>query len=246
MSDEKWRLACHQIVETLREREEKRGRELLITLCLGVPLSLIAPAFLGTVLYLIWSSVAATIGWPHLWWILFFVLAAAIMIPLLLAHERNQFDNQPIIVRTDTRGQTILYIDKSEVDLQSFGAMGLNIAGDAPSDDKWFVRPFFIGPRMVARSLPQRRMLHTLATAADMLTGATILAELAKTEHGVAVSALPIDETARNGLIPTLAYLRQLGWVDIKADGTRVWFSPDQRAIIRGVLRAAGITEPTT
>jgi len=241
MSEEKWRLATHKVIDVLKARQEKRRRDLNTMFYAGILLSLIAPAFLGTVFYFIWGSLASTYGWWHLWWVVWFVVAAAIMIPLLYLREKNQFDAQPVIVRTDARGEKVLYMDKIEVDLQSFAAMGVNLAGDDISDDKWFVRPFFIGPRMVARSRPQQQMLSTLASTASLIAAAEILTHLAKSQHGVAVDDLPLNETLRNSLIPTLAYLRQLGWVDMKADGSRVWFATDQRRIIDQTLLECGI-----
>ncbi len=241
MSDEKWRLATHKVIDLLRARQEKRHRDLIVMFYLGIVLSLIAPAFLGTIFYFIWGSIAANFGWVHLWWVVFFILAAGIMLPLLYLREKNQFDAQPIIVRTDARGEKVLYMDKIEVDLQSFAAFGVNLIGDEAGDDKWFVRPFFIGPRMVARSRPQQQMLGTLSSTANMMAAAEILTHLAKHQHGVAVDDLPLNQTLRNTLIPTLAYLRQLGWIDMKADGTRVWFGADQRRIIDQALLDCGI-----
>ncbi len=241
MPDEQWRLATQSVIDLLRARAEKRRRDLDIMYYLGLLLSLIAPAFLGTILYFIWGSVAATLGWVHLWWAFFFIVASVIMLPLLYFHEKNQFDAQPIIVRTDARGEKVLYVDKIEVDLQSFAAFGVNLISDDSSGDKWYVRPFFIGPRIVTRSRPQQQMLATLASTVNMMAAAEILTHLAKHQHGVAVDDLPLNQTLRNGLIPTLAYLRQLGWVDMKADGSRLWFGTDQRRIIDQVLRDCGI-----
>ena len=242
MSEEKWRLATHKVIDLLKQRQEKRRRELRVRFYLGLALSLIAPIFLGTVLYFIWNSIAATRGWIHLWWILFFFVGAAIMLPLLYLREKNQLDAQPIIVRTDARGEKILYMDNAQIDLQSFAALGLNLAGDDISEDMWFVRPFFIGPRMVARAHPQQQTLATLSSTANMMAAAQILIHLAKHQHGVEVNQLPLDQTLLDMIVPTLAYLRQLGWVDMKADGSRVWFGTDQRKIIDQVLLDCGIT----
>ena len=147
----------------------------------------------------------------------------------------------PIIVRTDARGEKVLYMDHAEIDLQSFAALGMNLAGDDISEDKWFVRPFFIGPRLVARARPQHKTLESLAAAVNLPAAAQILIHLSKHQHGVGVDQLPLDQTLLNDLIPTLAYLRQLGWVDMKADGSRVWFGTDQRRIIDQVLLDCGI-----
>lgn len=241
MSEEKWRLATHRVIDLLKAREEKRVRDLKAMFYLGLGLSLVAPLFLGTILYFVWGGLAATFGWVHLWWILFFMVGAAVMLPLLYLREKSQVEVQPIIVRTDARGEKVLYMDDAEIDLQSFAALGMNLAADDISEDKWFVRPFFIGPRMVARSRPQQQTLKSLSATANLMVAAQILTHLAKHQHGVAVNDLPVDQALLPSVIPTLAYLRQLGWVDTKADGSRVWFGTDQRRIIDEVLLNSGI-----
>ncbi len=231
--------AVPTVLSALRQRHQAVRGQLLILLGAGLPLSLIGPLLFGTLFYFANKVLAwGYHGWPQLWWIVFVLLFGAVMVPLLYLREKNNIAPEAELIRTDNEGKTITSVSQSATDLTSMGFMGMQVGDmdDIPAD-KWFVRPLLLGPKMVVRAWPQKKLLDHLAGAVDHLTAAKVLIQLSGSSRGVAVSDLATgveQDTAR--LQTALIYLRQLSWLDTNSDATRVWLTSDAKDGLAGIV----------
>lgn len=225
------------IAEMLKRRERSRDKELIVTLIVGILLSLVLPVLMGTLAYGAYRQYSSGNG-SWLVWITFVVLFAVIFLPLLILREKSNIAPETAIIRTreDEDSRRVVSVQKSEMDLQSFGPLGMQLNDDQESKDHWLMRPFFFGPRLIVRAMPQRKLLQILAANTDRPRAAEVLVKLASRDRG-----LPITDLVKPGespaiLTPTLSYLRQLDWVDCSADGSRIWLNSDYRGQVTQVL----------
>ena len=225
------------VAAILKRREQSRDKELLWMLVIGVALSLILPVMLGSLAYFAYrqfsSGSGSWLGW--LAWVFFFTV---LFVPLLLLREKSNIAPDAAIIRTreDDDGRRVVSVMETEMDLQSFGPLGTQLNDDQADVEHWLFRPFFFGPRMVVRALPLRKLLQILSRNTDRARASEVLVKLAARDRGVATADLlkPGEEPAT--LTPTLAYLRQLEWVDCSADGSRIWLNSIRRDQITQLL----------
>ncbi len=224
------------MTQLLKRREKARGTELLWMLILGIPLSLILPIILGSMAYFAYHQYAGGHG-SWLGWMAIVAFFAAIFIPLLLLREKSNIAPDAAIIRTreDDDGRRVVATLQSEIDLQSFGPMGMQL-GDGQSDgEHWAIRPFFIGPRLIVRAMPQRKLLQLLTANADLPRAAEVLLALAARDRGMDIVELQKPDEPPEKLTPTLAYLRQLDWVDCRSDGSHIWLSSARSEQVRQI-----------
>ncbi len=225
------------IAELLKRREQSRDKELLWMLGIGTVLTLILPVLLGSMAYFAYRQFSGGSG-SWLGWLACVIFFTAIFVPLLLLREKSNIAPEAAIIRTreDEDSRRVVSVMETEMDLQSFGPLGLQLNDDQADVEHWLIRPFFFGPRMVVRALPLRKLLQILAANTDRPRAAEVLVKLASRDRGVATGDLlkPGEEPA--ALTPTLAYLRQLDWVDCSADGSRIWLNSSRRDQITQIL----------
>ncbi len=214
------------VAELLKRREAARQKELIGMLIIGVALSFVLPILLGSLAYGAYRQYAQGEG-SWMLWLLFVVLFAAIFTPLLLLKEKANIAPDAAIIRTqeDERGRRVISVMQSDIDLQSFGPLGMQISDDQSITGHWFFRPLFLGPRMIVRAMPQRKILRMLTKNTNIPRAAEVLAKLASRQDGIATEVLLHPDESPDILTPTLAYLRQLDWVDCSSDGSRIWLN---------------------
>jgi hypothetical protein len=225
------------IAELLKRREQSRDKELILTLIVGMALSLVLPVLMGTMAYGAYRQFSSG-GGSWLAWITFVVLFAAIFLPLLILREKSNIAPETAIIRTreDEDHRRVVSVQQSEMDLQSFGPLGMQLNDDQESNEHWLIRPFFFGPRLIVRAFPQRKLLQLLAANTDRPRAAEVLVKLASRDRGLPTTDLLKPGEAPGILTPTLAYLRQLDWVDCSADGSRIWLNSNYRDQVAAVL----------
>ncbi len=225
------------IAEILKRREQSRDKELLWMLVIGIVLSLILPVLLGSMAYFAYRQFSSGSG-SWFGWLACVFFFTALFVPLLLLREKANIAPDAAIIRTreDDDGRRVVSVMETEMDLQSFGPLGLQLNDDQADVEHWLIRPFFFGPRMVVRAMPLRKLLQVLSANTDRPRASEVMVKLAARDRGVATADLlkPGEEPAV--LTPTLAYLRQLDWVDCSADGTRIWLNSIRRDQITQLL----------
>lgn len=225
------------VAELLKRRETARKKELIGMLIIGGALSLVLPVLLGSLAYGAYRQYFQGDG-SWMLWLLFVVFFAIMFTPLLLLKEKANIAPDAAIIRTreDERGRRVISVMQSEIDLQSFGPLGMQISDDQINTGNWFFRPLFLGPRMIVRAMPQRKLLRLLAKNTDLPRAAEVLAKLAWRKDGMATQDLLRPDESPEILTPTLAYLRQLDWVDCRSDGSRIWLNSACRDEINTAL----------
>ncbi len=234
------------IAELLKRREQSREKELLWMLGIGIALSLILPVLMGSMAYFAYRQFSSGSG-SWFGWLACVIFFTALFVPLLLLREKSNIAPDAAIIRTreDDDGRRVVSVMETEVDLQSFGPLGLQLNDDQADVEQWWIRPFFFGPRMVVRAMPLRKLLQLLSANTDRPRASEVLIKLAARDRGVATTDLlkPGEEPAT--LTPTLAYLRQLDWVDCGADGSRIWLNSSRRDQITQILdQFAPVSKP--
>lgn len=229
------------VITAIQHRHKIRHREIMILLGMGLPLSLLGPLLLGSLLYLTNTILAIGYrGWPHIWWIFFFLFFCAVLLPLLYLREKSNIEPEAELIRTDNEGKRIISVTQTATALTGMGFMGMQLGtpNDIPAD-KWFVRPLLLGPKLVVRAWPQKRLLDNLARAVDLLAAAKILILLAGRQRGVGVADFPAGpDSSPDRLQTALIYLRQLGWLDANSDASRVWLTPEAKESLAGIVNA--------
>ncbi|MGC8625484.1 MAG: hypothetical protein ACP5VQ_09505 [Phycisphaerae bacterium] len=225
------------VAELLKHREKSRTKTLLWMLVIGIPLSLLLPGLLGSFAYLAYRQFSDGTG-SWLVWLLFVAGFSALFVPLLLWREKSNLMPEAAIIRTqeDDGERRVVSVAENEVELQSFAPLGMPLTDDHPDAEHWALRPFFLGPRIIARAVPQQKLLRHLAAHADRVRAASVLVQLAARDRGLDTSDLLQSDENPEILTPTLEYLRQLEWVDFRADGSRIWLNSACRDQVTRVL----------
>ncbi len=225
------------VAELLKHKENSRAKSLLWMLVIGIPLSLPLPIILGSMAYLAFRQFSDENG-SWLVWLLFIAGFSALFLPLLLWREKSNLTPEVAIIRTQEEEdeRRVISVEKNEPELQSFAPLGMPLLDDQPDAEHWALRPFFFGPRIIARAIPQQKLLRQLAARADRVRAATVLIQLASRDRGLDTSDLLQSHEDPKMLTPTLEYLRQLEWVDFRADGSRIWLNSASRDQVTHVL----------
>ncbi|MDA8375624.1 MAG: hypothetical protein M0Z50_00855 [Planctomycetia bacterium] len=225
------------VAELLKHKENSRAKSLLWMLVIGIPLSLPLPIILGSMAYLAFRQFSDENG-SWLVWLLFIAGFCALFLPLLLWREKSNLTPEVAIIRTQEEEdeRRVISVEKNEPELQSFAPLGMPLLDDQPDAEHWALRPFFFGPRIIARAIPQQKLLRQLAARADRVRAATVLIQLASRDRGLDTSDLLQSHEDPKMLTPTLEYLRQLEWVDFRADGSRIWLNSASRDQVTHVL----------
>lgn len=184
---------------------------LLLRLAIGVPLTLLAPAALATLFWVVCrrSNVALPIGYP-----LVLAVFCAAFVPILMMVERRTGGGY---YAEAARGLT------HPRDIKSRGEWELNQAEAA-----WYayVEIALTGPRLLWEAIDHLRGRSGL-TDADAAMAAELVEHLRAAGAAVAVRDLVAPHRPPDDVHRAVALLKQLDWADTSADGRRVWLRTD-------------------
>jgi hypothetical protein len=223
-------------IETIRrhldERAELRRRTEAMQIALGIPLCLVGPVVIGTML---WAASSMLIHTWLPWWLIVSGLSM-VMIPLLFRMERKTGGDY---LSESMREISVRYPDARLIMSGEYlgvsAAAGLGLATvimNPGTVSAMFVEVFLAGPRMVLRSRSQRRMAKALERVDKHRTAEVVSKMLSR------VGGMPPEELLKDGarigdVLPSVTWLSFYGWIGVTAKVDRVFLFTESREALR-------------
>ena len=196
------------IVAKLRKREQTHRSKGWALILAGIPLVFVAPLVIGTCIYFLDKHRR---HYSFAGWLQMTALTSAIAIPLLFLFER-------------VTGGGFMTATAEAVGQSDFSrAAGRAGAGAL------FMDIFCWGPRMILSGF---KRLRSSGAGEDVNRelAAQWICKLLRLEQGTLTHEL-IDGN-NSASVPTLTYLSLYEWIDISANGERIWILSDARKVL--------------
>jgi hypothetical protein len=214
------------VERALRRRETLWQLGALLKVIVGVPLTLLAPLAFAAIGYTV-DSRLHLLGRAFWQW---FVLATAIVVPILLWTERRHGAR---LLTEMARGATLPNPLTGDWPVASGMTFSTWTAYRHPrAFTGGVIEILLTGPRLVLSALDHWRLRRRLGRA-NTRDAATVLAQLARHDRGRPAKSLQRADQTPEQLMHALNYLMMYEWVAAAEGRDHVYLLPDARALFQ-------------
>ncbi len=199
-----------EIAQKLAERESMDMGGIAFKVLIGVPLTLLPPLVVASVIELIegrWGvQVLPSFGWK-------FLLCALVMIPTMFWYERR------------TRGEYLTDSVRGETSVLDSSSYGEYQMASHYFSAVFYVEIALTGPRLLLE-VYDSVWGAPKPIAGDRLMAAEIIHTLRQAGQGVEVASIGVGRD-RAAMASAIAYLERHEWVGVSKDRQRIWLLSD-------------------
>ena len=235
-------LDTNALADRLRRREKIAQVKIWAMFIFGVPLTLVGPLTIATILWL--ASLSARQGWDIHWSWLFGTLAV-VMIPLLYRLELRTGGEYYDTVMSQTEvyapSGTLTHGSSVGGRIVALPVLAINARPVAAQ----FVEVFLLGPRLVLGAIRQRRIRRALVRV-DFDRAVEIVRFLGSVDGGVDLPVVLRSGETLAGLLDTFAYLVFYHWIGVRGAWERIWLTSEARRSLSSATRRTSLRRART